>query len=113
MKEYDLKDNNVGANLPKEYGNGGSLSNFFKLELTPKQEKVFTEVHDFLFQEIDFKELRDFWYQDVDFKEVKEFWCQDVDFKAIKDFWCQDVDFTGFKEFWCQDVTWFLPEEKK
>lgn len=105
MKEYNLKDNTVGNSLPTQYGTLNKLKNFFRLELTPKQAKVFGEVHNFLFQEIEFPELREFLYQEVDLSSFKDFWCQDVDFKAVKDFWCQDVDFTGFKNFWCQDVT--------
>ncbi len=105
MKEYNLKDNTVGGNLPTQYGALNKLKNFFRLELTPKQEKVFTEVHDFLFQEIEFPEVRDFFYQEIDLSGIKDFWCQDVDFKAVKDFWCQDVDFTGFKKFWTQEIT--------
>ncbi len=93
MKEYNLKDNTVGENLPTQYGTFGKLKNFFRLELTPKQEKVLTEVHDFLFQEVQFSELKDFMYQEVDFGAVKNFWCQEVDFKAVKDFWCQDITF--------------------
>ncbi len=104
MKEYNLKDNTVGTNLPAQYGTLNKLKNFLRLELTEKQEKVLTEVHDFLFQEIEFPELRNFFYQEIDLSGVKDFWCQDVDFKEVKDFWCQDVDFTGFKKFWCQDV---------
>ena len=36
------------------------------LDLTPKQEKVFKEVHDF-------------WHQDVTWKSFKEFWLQDIE----------------------------------
>jgi hypothetical protein len=35
------------------------------LELTPKEEKVLNEVHDFLFQEVKFPELHDFLFQEV------------------------------------------------
>ena len=35
------------------------------LELTPKEEKVLTEVHDFLFQEVKFPELHDFLFQEI------------------------------------------------
>ena len=43
MKEYNLKDNTVGANLPVQYGTLGKIKNFFRLELTPKEQKVLTE----------------------------------------------------------------------
>lgn len=105
MKEYNLKDNTIGTNLPTQYRTLNKLKNFFRLELTEKQEKVLTEVHDFLFQEIQFPELRDFFYQEIDLSGVKDFWCQDVNFKEVKEFWCQDVDLTGFKKFWTQEIT--------
>ena len=35
------------------------------LELTPKEEKVLGEVHDFLFQEVKFPELHDFLFQEI------------------------------------------------
>lgn len=41
------------------------LSKPIVLELTPKEEKVLTEVHDFLFQEVKFPELHDFLFQDI------------------------------------------------
>ena len=104
MKEYNLKDNTVGANLPTQYGALGSLKKFFTLELTEQEEKVLTQVHDFLFQEIEFPELRDFLYQEVDLSGLKDFWFQDIDFKEVKDFWCQEVDFQKIKDFWTQEV---------
>ena len=36
------------------------------VEMTPKQEKVFQEVHDF-------------WHQDVTWQGLKEFWLQDIE----------------------------------
>ncbi len=35
------------------------------LELTPKEEKVLGEVHNFLFQEVKFPELHDFLFQEI------------------------------------------------
>lgn len=104
MKEYNLKDSTVGTNLPTQYGALGKLKNFFKLELTEKEEKVLGEVRNFLFQEIEFPEVRDFFFQEIDLSGVKDFWCQDVNFKEVKDFWCSDVDFAGVKAFWTQEV---------
>lgn len=104
MKEYNLKDNTVGANLPAQYGVLGKLKKFFTLELTEKEEKVLTEVHDFLFQQIEFPELRAFLYQDIDFSGIKDFWCQEVNFKEVKDFWTQEVDFGKVKAFWTQKI---------
>lgn len=43
------------------------------LELSEKEEKVLTEVHDFLFQEIKFPELHDFFFQEINiFKFFKK-----------------------------------------
>ena len=105
MKEYNLRDNTVGTNLPTEYGTLNKLKNFFRLELTPNQEKVLTEVHNFWFQDIEFPELRKFMYQEIDLSGAKEFWCQEVNFKEVKDYWCQPVDLSGAKDFWTQEIT--------
>lgn len=74
MREYNLNDN-AGSNLPVKVGMWGKVKNFLfqeidlskpiVLELTPKEEKVLTEVHDFLFQEIKFPELHDFLFQEI------------------------------------------------
>ena len=76
MKEYDLSGNNVeGSNLPIKVGMWGKIKNFLfqeinlnkpiVLELTPKEEKVLTEVHDFMFQTVKFPELHDFLFQEI------------------------------------------------
>ena len=36
------------------------------VELTPKQEKVFQEVHDFWHQEITWQGFKEFWLQDIE-----------------------------------------------
>ena len=74
MKEYDLNEN-AESNLPAEVGVWGKVKNFLfqeidlnapiVLELTPKEEKVLTEVHNFLFQEVKFPELHDFLFQEI------------------------------------------------
>lgn len=74
MKEFDLTEN-AGNNLPTQVGIWGKVKNFLfqeidlnkpiVVELTPKEEKVLTEVHDFLFQELKFPELHDFLFQDI------------------------------------------------
>ena len=80
MKEYNLAENDE-KNLPTEVGVWGKIKNFLfqeidlfqevdlnkpiVLELTPKEEKVLTEVHDFLFQEVKFPELHDFLFQEI------------------------------------------------
>ena len=91
MKEFKLEEleeneNNVGniqngqqigSELPTKVGVWSKISGFLfqeinlskpiVLELTPKEEKVLTEVHDFLFQDVNFPELHDFLFQDVTF----------------------------------------------
>ena len=41
------------------------LNKEIKLELTPKQEKVFKEVHDFWYQEITAQKIKDFLFQEI------------------------------------------------
>ena len=41
------------------------LNKEIKLELTPKQEKVFQEVHDFWCQEITAQKVKDFLFQEI------------------------------------------------
>ena len=75
MKEYDLGGNIERGNLPTKVGMWGKIKNFLfqeidlnkpiVLELTPKEEKVLTEVHDFMFQEVKFPELHDFLFQEI------------------------------------------------
>ena len=74
MKEFNLAEN-AGNNLPTEVGLWGKIKGFLfqeidlnkpvVLELTPKEEKVLTEVHDFLFQDVKFPELHDFLFQEI------------------------------------------------
>jgi len=74
MKEYNLNQAE-GANLPSEVGLWTKFKGFLfqeidlnkpiVLELTPREEKVLGEVHDFLFQEVKFPELHDFLFQDI------------------------------------------------
>ena len=78
MKEFKLtEDTNVEAsnnsNLPRKPGVWGSIKNFLfyeidlnkpiVLELTPKEEKVLSEVHSFLFQEVKFPELHNMFFK--------------------------------------------------
>lgn len=42
------------------------------VKLSPKEEKVLTEVHDFLFQEVSFKGIKDFLFQDITFGKKKK-----------------------------------------
>lgn len=56
--------------LPTKVSAWTKIKNFLfqeiTLELTPKQEKVFQEVHDF-------------WHQDVTWQGIKDFWLQDIE----------------------------------
>ena len=89
MKEFKLDENeevNQEKNtaLPAKVGVWSKIKGFLfqeinltkpiVLELTPKEEKVLNEVHDFLFQEIKFPELHDFLFQEIHFfgKKGKE-----------------------------------------
>lgn len=76
MREYNLAGTaDAKGNLPAEIGMWGKFKNFWLqpidlnkpivLELTPKEEKVLSEVHNFLFQEVNFKELNDFLFQEI------------------------------------------------
>ena len=80
MKEYKLTEVSSdttasSGNLPAVVGLWSKVKNFLfreidfdkpiVLELTPKEEKVLTEVHDFLFQEVKFPELHDFLFQEI------------------------------------------------
>ena len=87
MKEFKLDENEInqaGSGLPVKIGVWAKVKSFLfqeidlnkpiVLELTPKEEKVLNEVHDFLFQEIKFPELHDFLFQEITFfgKKNKE-----------------------------------------
>ena len=80
MKEFKLDENETnqaGSALPAKVGVWAKIKGFLfqeidlnkpiVLELTPKEEKVLNEVHDFLFQEIRFPELHDFLFQEIHF----------------------------------------------
>lgn len=75
MKEYKYVETSEAGNLPMVVGTWNKIKKFlFKeidlskpvvLELTEKEEKVLTEVHDFLFQEIKFPELHNFFFKEI------------------------------------------------
>ncbi len=83
MKEYKLVEAESAGNLPLVVGTWQKIKallvreiDFNKpvvLELTQKEEKVLTEVHDFLFQEIKFPELHDFFFKDINFFGKKKY----------------------------------------
>lgn len=64
-------ENNLNntSNLPTEVSVWTKIKNFLfqdiTVTLTPKQEKVFKEVHDFWHQEITGKKIHDFLFQEI------------------------------------------------
>lgn len=79
--EYHVKNND--NNLPAEVSLWTKIRNFLfqdlELELTPKQEKVFQEVHDFWHQEITSEDVHDFLFYEITGEKVKNFWLQEVE----------------------------------
>ncbi len=81
MKEYKLVETAEAGNLPAVVGVWSKikglllkkidLSKPVVLEMTVQEEKVLTEVHDFLFQEIKFPELHDFFFQEINIFKKK------------------------------------------
>ena len=71
------------GNLPSEISLWTKIRSFLfqevSLELTPKQEKVFQEVHDFWHQEITGKDVHDFLFQEITAQQMKDFWFQKID----------------------------------
>ena len=62
----ELNNNEVRTEVPAEINTWTKIKNFFfqevTFELTPRQEKVFKEVHDFWHQELN----HDFWFQEIE-----------------------------------------------
>ena len=62
----ELNNNEVTTEVPAEINTWTKIKNFLfqevTFELTPKQEKVFKEVHDFWHQELN----HDFWFQEIE-----------------------------------------------
>ena len=76
-------DNSVNSNnLPTEVSVWTKIRNFLcqdiALELTPKQEKVFQEVHDFWTQEITGEKVRDFLFYEITGEKVKNFLFKEI-----------------------------------
>ena len=77
-------ENRVNSNnLPTEISVWTKIRNFLcqdiNLELTPKQEKVFQEVHDFWHQEITGEDVHDFLFYEIKGKKVKDFLFKEVE----------------------------------
>lgn len=70
---------NVSSNLPKEVSIWGKIKAFLLqdvsrdvvITMTPHQEKVLKEVHDFWFQEVNFGKVKDFLFQEISFNSKK------------------------------------------
>ena len=62
----ELNNNEVRTEVPADINTWTKIKNFLfqevTFELTPKQEKVFKEVHDFWHQELN----HDFWFQEIE-----------------------------------------------
>ena len=65
------------VNLPSEVSVWTKIRNFLfqeiEITLTPKQEKVFKEVHDFWNQEITGQKVQDFLFYEITGEKVKNF----------------------------------------
>lgn len=76
---------NRANNLPTEISVWSKIRNFLfqdiALELTPKQEKVFQEVHDFWTQEITGQKVHDFLFYEITGEKVKKFLFQEIKIK--------------------------------
>ena len=74
-----------GAALPRKVDAWTKIKNVLfyeiKVELTPKQEKVFKEVHDF-------------WYQEITGQDVKNVLMHEITWQSTKDFWLQKIEIT-------------------
>ena len=77
-------ENHINSNnLPSEISVWTKIRNFLcqdiKLELTPKQEKVFQEVHDFWHQEITGQNVHDFLFYEITGEKVKNFLFKEIE----------------------------------
>ena len=81
MEEYENKVNTAepmnggvelgtAKTLPSKVSGWTKVKNFLfqeiTVELTPKQEKVFQEVHDFWHQDVTWQSFKDFWTQEIE-----------------------------------------------
>ena len=81
---------NGKAGLPSEVSIWSKIRSFLfkeieitdtELALTPKQEKVFQEVHDF-------------WHQEITAQDVNNVLTHEITWQSTKDFWLQKIDIT-------------------
>jgi hypothetical protein len=81
-----MENNNVNMSEPM---NGGVEE--IKSQELPTKISVWTKIKNFLFQEVTVELTPK---QEKVFKEVHDFWCQDITWQGIKDFWLQDIEIT-------------------
>lgn len=78
-----MENRENSRNLPTEISVWTKIRNFLcqdiKLELTPKQEKVFQEVHDFWTQEITGQSVHDFLFYEITGESVKNFLFKEIE----------------------------------
>lgn len=71
------------SNLPVEVSVWTKIKNFLchdiSLVLTPKQEKVFSEVYDFWHQEITGQDVHDFLFYEITGEKVKNFLFKEIE----------------------------------
>ena len=94
MKEYKYVENADAQNLPAVVSMWSKIKKFLikpidlnqpvVLELTVKEEKVLTEVHDFLFQELEFPELHNFFFHEINIFEKIRNWKKNRENKENK-----------------------------
>ena len=89
-QQFEQASTNVNEkNLPVKRGFWSSFKAFWlqdinwnkeiRVELTPKQQKVFQEVHDFWTQEITGQSVHDFLFYDITGEKVKNFLFQEIE----------------------------------
>ncbi len=75
----------MGKELPAKVSVWSKVKKFLcqeiTVELTPKQQKVFQEVHDF-------------WHYDITGEDVKKVLFHEITWQSTKDFWLQKIDIT-------------------
>ena len=78
-----MENRENSRNLPTEISVWTKIRNFLcqdiKLELTPKQEKVFQEVHDFWTQEITGQSVHDFLFYEITGESIKNFLFKEIE----------------------------------
>ena len=78
-----MENRENGRNLPTEISVWTKIRTFLcqdiTLELTPKQEKVFQEVHDFWTQEITGQSVHDFLFYEITGESVKNFLFKEIE----------------------------------